>query len=598
MQAGTQTAQRISYAELLARIDSIPDEDERERAYELALDVYGDAPQPDQRAGGAFAEYRFEPAKYITDKLGWQAWDGDNDHPGQVQILDAYVLALRQQHERRDFEDGKIKEDELQYWHPGDVIQNRIRIEAGHNTGKTKIASGLVSHFFDSFPSIILTFAPTWEQIKDLLWKEIKTDRDGKSLPGKVLDTCEIKHSANHFAKGRATNNSNGQGTERIHGQHHPYLMFVLDEAEGVDDYVFDAIDSMASGGIAIILLLANPRTRTSRFYRAKDESNVINFRISCLDHPNVRDGRETIPGAVTRHYVEGMLDKHCEVVEEHDPDEYTFTIDFAVTHQRIRRPAGTIFRPNPVFLYRVRGVPPPNVADKTLVPVGRYEAACKREPVDADATRAYMGIDVARFGLDYGTLYVKWNGRAWRAGQFFKQDTNDYRAKVKAVAKDLAAKGVKRLHIRVDGGGGFASGIVDPIKGDSEMTRLFEDFQVFEVHFNSDPKDKKSFDDAITEWTASAAESLKTLAVLNAPAQLLSDLCDREFKWVQRDDEDVKRLEKKVEFRKRRKPERSPDDGDGFVLAVAGEGLFKKPVAGPSHVGQPRPQVKTYQVR
>lgn len=520
---------------------------------------------------------RYKPAEYISSRFGWQPWDGDDEHPGQRQILDAYVRAIRQQEERQRYESGQEYDESV--WQPGQVIQNRIRIEAGHNTGKTKIAAGLVSHFFDSFPSIIYTFAPTWEQIKDLLWKEIKTDRDNAttSLPGKVLDTCEIKHSANHFAKGRATNNSNGQGTERIHGQHHPFLMFVLDEAEGVDDYVFDAIDSMASGGIAIILMLANPRTRTSRFYRSKDDANVVNFRISCLDHPNVRDGKEVIPGAVTRHYVEDMLDKHCEVVERHEPDEYTFTVPFPVTHQKETRPAGTIFRPNPVFLYRVRGIPPPNVADKTLIPVGRYEAACKRAPMEGDRSKASIGIDVARFGLDYGTLYVKWNGRVWRAGQFYKQDTNDYRAKLKEVARDLASKGVKKLSVRIDGGGGFASGIVDPIKNDSELTRLFTEFIVLEVHFNSDPKDKTSFDDAVTEWTASAAESLKVLSILNPPPSLLSDLCDREFKWVQRDDKDVKRLEKKSEFRKRRKPERSPDDGDGFVLAVAGDHLFAK---------------------
>jgi hypothetical protein len=275
----------------------------------------------------------------------------------------------------------------------------------------------------------------------------------------------------------------------------------------------------------------------------------------------------------VTRHYVADMLEKHCEEVDAHDPDEYTFTLDFDVDYKGSRKSTGTIFKPNAIFLFRVLGVPPPNVADKTLIPVGRFEAACVREPKDGDRTKARLGIDVARFGLDYGTLYVYWNNRIWRYAQFFKEDTNLYRAKVKELAKDLKSRGVTSLHIRIDGGGGFASGIVDPLKNDAEISSLFTDFQIFEVHFNSDPKDEAAFDDAITEWMASAGESLKTAAVLSAPEQLMSDLCDREFKWAQRKDKDVKRIESKTDFKKR--IHRSPDDGDGFVLALAADRLF-----------------------
>lgn len=270
-------------------------------ALEVATSTLSIEADEDDSARELAERYRFDPLAYIREQLAWEPWAGTSDAPGQVEIIDAYLLALRQQHERLAWENGQLRTEELQYWQPGDVIQVRIRIEAGHTTGKTKVASGLVNHFFDCcVPSLAYTFAPTWPQIHDLLWKEIKTDRRDKGLPGRILD-LELKRSDNHFAKGRATDNSGGRGTERVQGQHGRYQMYVIDEAEGVADYVFDAIDSMASGGIVIVLMLANPRTRLSRFHKQKALPDVRSFRISCLAHPNVVQGREVVPGAVRR---------------------------------------------------------------------------------------------------------------------------------------------------------------------------------------------------------------------------------------------------------------------------------------------------------
>ena len=61
-------------------------------------------------------QYRFEPVRYIREKLGWEPWAGDAEHPGQVEVIAAYELALRQLHERDDYEQGEIAEDDLQYW--------------------------------------------------------------------------------------------------------------------------------------------------------------------------------------------------------------------------------------------------------------------------------------------------------------------------------------------------------------------------------------------------------------------------------------------------------------------------------------------------
>ena len=82
-----------------------------------------------------------------------------------------------------------------------------IVISGGTGSGKTTMLREATAAI-EAGGKTVYSFAPTWEQIHDLLWKEIGADREGKGLPGRVLDTCEIKLRKNHFAKGRATNNA------------------------------------------------------------------------------------------------------------------------------------------------------------------------------------------------------------------------------------------------------------------------------------------------------------------------------------------------------------------------------------------------------
>jgi hypothetical protein len=514
---------------------------------------------------GTFTTYRFDPSAYIREKLGWTPWSGSAAAPGQEEIIDAYALALRQMHERRAYEAGHVEAHELQDWQPGQVIKNWIRVEAGHTVGKTKLSSGLVNHFFDCFPpAIVYTFAPSWPQIKHLLWKEIEFDRGGKNLPGKILEDCQIKYKPNHFAIGKATNDNGGTGTERVHGQHGAYLMFVIDEAEGVPDFVFNAIRSMASGGIVIVLMLANPRTRTSTFHKLKAQPNVSSFRISCISHPNVIGNREVVPGAVRREYITEVMKDHYERVDAHDPDAHTFELPWQ---------PGVIYRPDSEFLFRVLGIAPSNVSDNTLITTGRFEAACRREPVEHEPHVARMGVDIARWGKDYGTFYIRHNGRIWREAQFWKQDTLVYTQRIKAAATALAAQGVTSLHIRIDGGGGFGGGIIDLLNADAELNALFDEFYVLEVQFGGTPNDERRWFDTATEMYGEAAETLLGISIIAAPDTLEADLCERAYEWKNVRGVAVKRLVSKDEFKK--KIHRSPDDGDGFVLAAAPDHIF-----------------------
>ena len=453
----------------------------------------------------------------------------------------------------------------------------------------------LVNWFFDCFPpsrrergSTVYTTAPTASQVEDLLWADVKSMRP-KELPGRVLPgTPRMVKGENWWAVGRTTSDSGGKGSARFQGKHPEFGLFILDEAEGVADFVFKAVWAMMTGcRVVIVLMLGNPQTRTSRFHKVGQEPGVANYRLSVLDHPNVLDGRETVPGATRREWVVKCVQKWCEVVDQGSEDDHTFTLPFDVPAPAqgtgSSGPAGTIFRPNAEFLFRVMGIAPANISDDTFVPVGRFEAACKRERQEDHPAIARMGMDCAGYGTDLGTLYIRHNGAVWRAAQFAQQDPTDYWFVTRRAALALADEGVKSLHIRIDAGGGFGLGPADLLKREALLQEAFEDYQVLLSDFGGSPYDRDSYADLGTEMYAEAAESIKGLTILRPPEALEGDLCERRYTFVNISGHAVKKLEPKEQFRKRMQQQglaRSPDDGDGFVLACGPDYLFDEEIA------------------
>lgn len=485
---------------------------------------------------------------------------------------------MLQQHEKRDYEAGRIGRDALQHWTPGQTIKNRIRIESGNGVGKTQLIAWICLHFISVFsPAISYTFAPSALQLKVLLWDKIRTDFSGHGLPGRVLRRDpEWYINPGHFALGLATDDSNSSGMERIQGQHPPYFLILMDEAEGVKDFVYDAIDRLTTGGIVIVIMIANPRTRNSRFHREAERSYVDNFRISCLDFPNVVEGREIIPGGVTRDWINSKLEANCTAVDAHSPDKFTFEVDW--------RP-GIIYLPDSECLTSVHGIAPQETSDWTFVPVGRYEAATKRPAMEEPPDFAAIGVDVARGGSDFGTIYSRHAGVVRREKQLYHLDTLVYYQAVKELAQSLHKRGAKTVSIRIDGTGGWGSGPIDMLRKDTELNDLFTtrdtfgrvvtvNFKVHEVQFGGSPSDNSSYADLVTEMYFEAGEALRGLRLDNPPIELEADLTEREFGLVHRSGRTVKKLEDKEIYRKRRK--RSPDDGDGLVLTVAPEHIFK----------------------
>lgn len=542
-----------------------------------------------KRAELAWA-YRFGVSDYIRNELGWNPWSE------QQKIIDHYQLSLMQQQERLDLQDGRIAEADLEYWDGHSVIKNQIAVDACHNSGKTKLAAGLVSHFFDCHhPAIIYCFAPSADQINDLLFKELRVDRTGKArLLGDVLPVePRIKYLPDHFVRGKATNNANRTGLTRAWGQHVRFMMFILDESEGVPDFIWEAIKTMASGPYSIILSLRNPRTTSSMAHQFRGKPRTEAFNISALQHPNVIEGRDVIPGAITREYVVENLNDEAdgtEIVEEHDPEQHTFELPWD--------DSGTIYKPSPGFLWKILGVAPEGELTDVFCSDAAFRAAVGRD-VDEDEqeeTEHYVqyGVDAARYGGDYGTIYRMYKGQCTRLGALSKSDSKLYFLKIKSDLLQLIHRGghrISEVYFRIDAGGGWGAGLADFLRYDEELMTLdemrdeedplkgLEHVQVIEVNFEGVPYDTKSFANTVTEMYYHAGQFVRYFSVDRANETLIQDLSLRTYGWVTKRGRSVKALSPKKEFRDLMG--RSPDDGDGFALAVAPQHVFINFVGG-----------------
>lgn len=513
----------------------------------------------------------------MREVLGIEPWAGENGTAGQLEILQDIEQSVRDQL------DGK---ENVPFIFLG---------EAAHGLGKTFVLeAGVLLWVHECFPpaagqtSVVISTAPTSTQVNDLLWKDVRKliemagERGFRLGRGILPSEARINKSGTHFAVGRTTSDSGGKGAERSQGQHNDVQAVLFDEAEGVPDFFYNGVKRQFTGNrVKLWILMANPKTRTSRFQRMKLQRGVKVYRLSLLNFPNVVHGREIVPGGTSRETFENWLfdyeDFGAWPIDEPDPKRYTFQTAWEVTAPDGRvYPAGQHWLPQRGFLYGALGIPPEGGDGDTFVTSAQLEAALARAPRPKTGSLARIGVDGARFGKDSGKVYLDLDGNVQLVATIQKGDTQAYLRGVLRAAELAQEAGYSELSVRVDAG--YGGNIVDRILESSTVRAAFTRLSVHELHFNGVPHDPLRYADRITELYAEAGLVMEALSLRRMGARLEEDLSDRRFRYVVKNVEgvrrEVKELESKDRFKKRHE-DRSSDDGDGFVLAVAPEYLF-----------------------
>ena len=259
------------------------------------------------------------------------------------------------------------------------TTHNRVAVRSGHGTGKSFVASCLILWWLYARRGLVVTTAPTWSHVEGVLWREIH-DRRQKApvhLPGEGLQT-ELRIDKTWYAVGLSTDQPGA-----FQGRHHPRLLVVVDEAPGVEEQVHLEISTLATGEQNCIVLIGNPTVTSGTFYNAFKTPHIWHcIKISCLDHPNVVEGKELIEGAVTKGWIE---ERAWEWGETH-----------------------------PFWYSRVLG-DFPKISTKGVIPLGWLERAQNEEKrleamntAEQERLPRIGGLDVARYGDNLCVLTVR----------------------------------------------------------------------------------------------------------------------------------------------------------------------------------------------
>lgn len=290
----------------------------------------------------------------------------------------------------------------------------KVLVRASHGVGKTWMAAAMTSFWFDCYPedSCVITTAPTAREVRDLLWAEVRRQRRavGRVAYFSGARAPELFESESHFAKGFTASTG-----ESFQGRHLRHMLFIFDEAVGVDPIFWETTKSMfQSDGRHAWLAICNPTDIASQAYQEEMSTDLDGnpawhiVTMSAMDHPNVTEelqGRPPIyPSAVTLAQVNTWVADWCEPIffAEYDDEQGDFEWPPG---------SGRWYRPGPLFESRAAGRWPRQGTYGVWSEIAWRKATAP--PLTPWLPLPYVlpviGCDLASHGDDDTEMHVRW---------------------------------------------------------------------------------------------------------------------------------------------------------------------------------------------
>lgn len=405
----------------------------------------------------------------------------------------------------------------------------RVAIRSGHKCGKsTSLAVLALWWAYTHYRARVILTAASYAQVKNVLWKEIRrlyyqAKRAGVPLGG---DMHELPDSGLKLAGEAEIIGLSAKDKEKIAGYSGPNMLFIADEASGIPDEVFEAIEGNRAGG-ARIAMISNPTQTSGYFYDAfhSDRGDWHCIHISseeCALLAPIEIGPDT--GLATLDWVEEKKR------------------DWGVDDNRYRvRVLGEFASDN----------------DNSMISSAVVDAAIKRWPETTAAGPLRIGVDVARFGND--ATAIVWSRGRWASAptKLTKLDAVDVAGRVMQLVRDLKRE-AERPSVRVDVTG-MGGGVADVLRREQDSIG----FELVEIdaHASATVEGYSRMRDQV--W-GSLKEWLKAGGAIANDRALAGDLTAPLYGF---DVRGALKVESKIDLRKR--IGRSTDAADALALAV-----------------------------
>lgn len=382
------------------------------------------------------------------------------------------------------------------------AVHKRTAVKSGHGVGKSRIASIAAEWWIDSHAdaideTIVITTAPSDDQVKGIIWEYIRKDWRAHNLIGTVSEKAEWK-ADNRDIVGRGRKPADGNSIS-FQGRHYKYCLVIIDEACGVSRELFDVAEAITTTDTCRVLAIGNP-TDPNTFFgtiflknAGLGDASWNKLTISVLDSPNFT-GEECPPDVSSQltslSYESDLLARNGN---DKTSSEYKSRVlgEFPEFSENTLYPIQLLYSSVDIVL------PPPDI---------------KKAPV--------LGVDVARFGSDFSTIVKFDSGEVTTIGKY-KNKTGPALAAIVHMEAQLH----KVSEVRIDATGVGASAL-------DALAELSVDhgYVVIGMFGSASSPDSKRWLNARAAWHDNVRQMLnaKTLklpsAVGNPDAQQLFD--------------------------------------------------------------------------
>ena len=276
---------------------------------------------------------------------------------------------------------------------------DRVCVRSGHKVSKSNSLAGIALCFYASFDDArVVMSSTTARQVDQILWRELSmmkarggrciackaADPDGRRIPAPCPHSALIDGELKGLAKSglksgfREIVGFTAREAEAVAGISGANLLYLLDEASGIPEVIFDAIEGNRAGG-ARVVMYSNPTRTTGYFYDAFHSKARFwkGIQISSEETPNVVEGRIVVPGLATRSWIEEKKDEWGE-------DSALYRI--RVKGEFVTNESGRIFSVDAITQAQIRW------SDRTTDAAGRIVEV----PADPRLGRLFIGLDPA----------------------------------------------------------------------------------------------------------------------------------------------------------------------------------------------------------
>lgn len=306
------------------------------------------------------------------------------------------------------------------------VTEQMTSVRSGHGVGKSAVQAWAIIWFLTTrpFPKIPCT-APTQHQLFDILWAEVNKWMRNNPLLQKELIWTKSKlymkgYPEEWFAVARTSTKP-----DALQGFHAEHILYIIDEASGVDDAVFEPVLGSLSTAGARLLMCGNPTQLRGFFYDSHNKSRGSYNTIKI-------DGRNS--KRVSKDYIQKIIELYGE-----DSD---------------------------IFKVRVTGDFPSQEND-VFIPLPLCESSIMTEYTPRKQPNLiHIGADIARFGDDKTCIGYKVDEKADFYKKIRGQDTMKTADNIIELGEMLVEKynWQYTIPVKIDDGG-LGGGVTDRLR-------------------------------------------------------------------------------------------------------------------------------------